>query len=67
MEEIQEIKDWGKILKDSSRCGLGKTSTNFNTDAIEKFPELFKKKALKQKEFDLSSALNDYYDYVKNN
>ncbi len=67
MEEIQEIKDWGKILKDSSRCGLGKTSTNFITDAIEKFPELFKKKALKHKEFDLSSALNDYYDYVKNN
>lgn len=67
MEEIQEIKSWGQVLKDSSRCGLGKTSTNFITDAINKFPELFKKKALKNKEFDLSSALNDYYDYVKQN
>ena len=67
MEEILELKDWGRIIKDASRCGLGKTSTNFITDAIEKFPELFKKKALKQKEFDLSAALNDYYDLVKNN
>ncbi len=67
MEEIQEIKSWGKILRDSSRCGLGKTSTNFIVDAIDKFPELFKKKALKNKKFDLSSALNDYYDYVKQN
>ncbi len=67
MEEIQEIKSWGKVLRDSSRCGLGKTSTNFIIDAIDKFPELFKKKALKHKEFDLSSALNDYYDIVKQN
>jgi [NiFe] hydrogenase diaphorase moiety large subunit len=67
MEEIQEIKSWGKVLKDTSRCGLGKTSTNFITDAIDKFPELFKKKALKHMEFDLSAALNDYYDTVKNN
>ncbi|MCF6366727.1 MAG: NAD(P)H-dependent oxidoreductase subunit E [Bacteroidales bacterium] len=67
MEEIEEIKGWSKVLKDTSRCGLGKTSTNFITDAIEKFPDLFKKKALKHKEFDLSAALNDYYDTVKNN
>jgi [NiFe] hydrogenase diaphorase moiety large subunit len=66
-EEIEEIKSWGKVLKDTSRCGLGKTSTNFISDAIDKFPEIFKKKAIKNKEFDLKAALNDYYDTVKNN
>ena len=66
-EEIEEIKSWAKILQDTSRCGLGKTSTNFIVDAIDKFPELFKNKGLKDKKFDLSAALNDYYDTVKNN
>lgn len=66
-EEIEEIKSWAKILRDTSRCGLGKTSTNFIADAINKFPELFKEKGLKEKSFDLSAALNDYYDTVKNN
>lgn len=66
-EEIDEIKSWSKVLKDTSRCGLGKTSTNFIVDAMEKFPEIFAKKALKTKEFDLQAALNDYYDTVKNN
>ncbi|MCD6557127.1 MAG: NAD(P)H-dependent oxidoreductase subunit E [Bacteroidales bacterium] len=66
-EEIEEIKSWAKVLRDTSRCGLGKTSTNFIVDAIDKFPELFKEKGLKEKKFDLSAALNDYYDTVKNN
>ena len=66
-EEIEEIKSWAKVLRDTSRCGLGKTSTNFIVDAIDKFPEIFKKVGLKDKEFNLSAALNDYYDTVKNN
>ncbi|NPA68869.1 MAG: NADP oxidoreductase [Chlorobi bacterium] len=66
-EEIEELKSWAKVLRDTSRCGLGKTSTNFIVDTVNKFPELFKKKALKEKEFNLEAALNDYYDYVKNN
>jgi len=66
-EEIDEIKSWAKVLRDTSRCGLGKTSTNFIVDAMQKFPELFSKKAVKSKEFDLNAALNDYYDTVKNN
>ena len=66
-DEIEEIKSWAKVLRDSSRCGLGKTSSNFIVDAINKFPELFKEKGLKEKTFDLSAALNDYYDTVKNN
>ncbi len=66
-EEIEEIKSWGKVLRDTSRCGLGKTSSNFIVEAIDKFPEVFKKVGLKDKEFNLSAALNDYYDTVKNN
>ncbi len=66
-DEIEEIKSWAKVLRDTSRCGLGKTSTNFIVDAINKFPELFKEKGSKEKTFNLSAALNDYYDYVKNN
>lgn len=67
IQEIEEIKTWGKVLRDTSRCGLGKTSTNFIVEAIDKFPELFKEKGLKEKKFNITAALNDYYDYVKNN
>ncbi len=67
IEEIEEIKTWGKVLRDTSRCGLGKTSTNFIVEAIDKFPEIFKEKGLKEKKFNITAALNDYYDYVKNN
>ena len=66
-DEIEEIKTWAKVLRDTSRCGLGKTSTNFMVEAIDKFPEIFKEKGQKEKSFNLSAALNDYYDYVKNN
>lgn len=39
--DIEEMKSWGKILKLTSRCGLGKTSPNSLMKALEKFPGYF--------------------------
>jgi len=66
-EEVDEIKKWSQIIIDSSRCGLGKTSTNCIIDAINKFPEEFDSKIVPlelMKEFDLNESINDYVDFA---
>ncbi len=42
-DDIDKIKDWSQIIKQSSRCGLGKTSTNCLLTALLKFPDDFNK------------------------
>lgn len=64
---MNEIHNWSRIIRTSSRCGLGKTSTNFLIEAIEKFPEVFKEKLLKDKKertFDLKEATEIYLNYT---
>ncbi|MBT8384282.1 MAG: NAD(P)H-dependent oxidoreductase subunit E, partial [Bacteroidia bacterium] len=39
--DLDEIKDWSTIIKQSSRCGLGKTSTTCLLTAMLKFPGEF--------------------------
>ncbi len=62
--DLDEIKDWSTIIKQSSRCGLGKTSTNSLLTAMLKFPEEFKKHLLSESDvnhaFDLDKAVEDY-------
>jgi len=41
--DMMDIKEWSKIIKTTSRCGLGQMSSNSLNDAIDKFPEVFKK------------------------
>ena len=41
--DMMDIKEWSKIIKTTSRCGLGQMSYNSLNDAIEKFPEIFGK------------------------
>ena len=41
--DMMDIKEWSKIIKTTSRCGLGQMSSNSLNDAIEKFPEVFEK------------------------
>jgi len=65
--EIEELKNWSKIIIDASRCGLGKTSTNSILDAMEKFKSEFNEKAIPlefEKEFDLQESINDYIDFA---
>jgi [NiFe] hydrogenase diaphorase moiety large subunit len=66
-EEVEELRDWSKIIVESSRCGLGKTSTNCILDAMNKFPEVFEKRMDQEeliKEFDIEKSINDYVDFA---
>jgi [NiFe] hydrogenase diaphorase moiety large subunit len=68
-EEMEELKNWSKIIIDSSRCGLGKTSTNSILDAMAKFEAAFDDKVLPlelEKEFNLEESINDYVDFALN-
>jgi [NiFe] hydrogenase diaphorase moiety large subunit len=65
--EVEELREWSKIIVDASRCGLGKTSTNCILDAMDKFPEVFDKRLAGEeliKEFDLEKSIHDYVDFA---
>jgi len=63
-EDIDEIKEWSTIIKQSSRCGLGKTSTNGLLTALLKFPGEFQKCLLAESDFNqafnLEKAVENY-------
>lgn len=66
--DYQEIRQWGKIMEMTSRCGLGKMATNALLTALDKFPEFFDAKVgspddgLRQK-FDMEAALAPYEEF----
>lgn len=39
--DVDEVREWGQIMKLTCRCGLGKTASNALLNAQEKFPEYF--------------------------
>ncbi len=65
---VKSLKQWAKLICDTSRCGLGKTSNNFILDVLEKFPDVIQTKTPQgkagEKEFNLEESLIDYSDYV---
>lgn len=63
--DFADLKSWGKIMKVTSRCGLGASATNALVMAIDKFPEYFKSKIGQDQEgirsdFDLEAAVKEY-------
>ena len=40
-KDLEELKQWSQIIKQSSRCGLGKTSTSALLTGMLKFPDAF--------------------------
>ena len=62
--DLDEIKEWSTIIKQSSRCGLGKTSTNCLLTSMLKFPGEFQKCLLAESDFnqsfDLEKAVENY-------
>ena len=62
--DVEELEKWSTIIKQSSRCGLGKTSTNYLLTAMLKFPQEFQKCILAKsdfnKSFDLKNVTQDY-------
>ncbi len=47
-EDIDQIKSWGSIIKNTSRCGLGMTSPNPLLNTINKFPRIYKRRLVKE-------------------
>jgi [NiFe] hydrogenase diaphorase moiety large subunit len=65
-----EIQNWSNIMRQTSRCGLGRAATNALLSAMENFPSYFSSYfnksggRLKQHPFDLEGALQDYREAV---
>ncbi|WP_299547821.1 NAD(P)H-dependent oxidoreductase subunit E [Seonamhaeicola sp.] len=70
LEDVDEIKQWGNIIKLSSRCGLGKSSPNSLIYAIDKFKDYFNVKIaptneFQNVEFDMEEAVQEFDTYIK--
>ncbi len=67
-KDLEEIKEWSHIIKQTSRCGLGKTSTNSLLTAMLKFPEEFEKYIKEDSDFNRSfnikTAVEDYDNII---
>ncbi|MDD8030839.1 MAG: NAD(P)H-dependent oxidoreductase subunit E [Acidobacteriota bacterium] len=50
-QDLKEIEAWGKIIKTTSRCGLGQTSANPVLTTLTNFRKLYESKIVKEAEF----------------
>jgi [NiFe] hydrogenase diaphorase moiety large subunit len=66
--DIEELKEWGVLMRNTSRCGLGKTATNSLINTLDKF-EGYVEKIVQQNgseqnlKFDLDAATQDYDEF----
>ena len=63
--DVEAVRSWGRIMKMTSRCGLGKTAPNALLGALDKFPEVFGGQLAGNPDrlgtgFDLDEAVRDY-------
>jgi [NiFe] hydrogenase diaphorase moiety large subunit len=64
-QDIDEVTSWSKLLKATSRCGLGTASPNPILATLDKFPEIYAQKLVVQKgallpSFDMDAAMAGY-------
>ena len=61
--DLRDLEAWGKLVKATSRCGLGQTSPNPILTTMQNFPELYEARIQKGRdfvpEFDLAAAIQD--------
>ena len=66
--DLEDVKKWSRIIKQSSRCGLGKTSTSCLLSAMLKFPQEFNSCLLAESDsnpaFNLTRVVEDYENIV---
>ncbi len=67
-KDLEELKSWGLIMKNTSRCGLGKTATNSLLAAMDKFQDYFHARLDKaynglNLKFDMEAATEEYDKY----
>lgn len=63
--DVEDVRSWGKIMKLTCRCGLGKTAPNALLMAQDKFPEYFESIVDQNPErlskgFSLKDAVREY-------
>ncbi len=63
VQDLKDLEDWGKLVKATSRCGLGQTSPNPILTTLQNFRELYEVKIQQGvdfvPDFDLRTALQD--------
>ncbi len=61
--DLRDLETWGKLVKATSRCGLGQTSPNPILTSMKSFPELYQARVRKGEDFvatfDLASAIQE--------
>jgi [NiFe] hydrogenase diaphorase moiety large subunit len=60
--DISNMEAWGEILRKTSRCGLGQTSSNPISTTIQNFRDLYESKTKDteyQSDFDMDSAIQE--------
>ena len=67
-KDLQDLRSWGTIMKNTSRCGLGKTATNSLINAMDKFHDYFAQRLDKSfnglnLKFDMDEATKEYEEY----
>jgi [NiFe] hydrogenase diaphorase moiety large subunit len=68
MNDLKELKNWGTIMKTTSRCGLGKTASNSILQSLEKFQDYFAARFAgtdnsTYRKFDHHAAVEEYERY----
>ncbi|HYA48789.1 MAG TPA: NADH-ubiquinone oxidoreductase-F iron-sulfur binding region domain-containing protein, partial [Burkholderiales bacterium] len=62
-QDLKDLEDWGKLVKATSRCGLGQTSPNPILTTLQNFRGLYEAKIQTGEEFvpdfDLGTALQE--------
>ena len=69
-EDLEHIKSWSHIIKSTSRCGLGQTSSQPILTTYQAFPELFTSAINPEHnemfhQFDVEKATRDYDEAIK--
>ena len=69
-QDLEHIKAWSRIIKSTSRCGLGQTSSQPILTTYEAFPELFTSAINPESNelfhhFDVEKATKDYDEAIK--
>lgn len=70
-QDLDEIIEWSKLLKGTSRCGLGTAAPNPILATLDKFPEIYVDKLVEQKGpllpfFDMNEAMSAHELAYKN-
>lgn len=64
-KDLDDVVNWGTLVRGTSRCGLGTTSPKPILTTLEKFPHIYQQKLVQAKgpllpSFDLKAALEGY-------